>query len=207
MKIGTKSILFGVHCWFIHPWFVALAWWKLYGFPWDIRLWVCFFVHDLGYWGMPNIDGEEGERHPWFGARLVGRILDNWNLPDNQESFNADLWTGNKRSANYWQRFCLYHSRFLAKKYGTCFSPLCVADKLSMWLVPRWLYLIQANLTGEIHEYMKGQGARMPAGERSQWQWITDVQRYVRDWAYEHKDGKQDLWTGTKRDLAIETKI
>lgn len=35
MKIGTKSVLYGAHCFIIHPWFVALAWWKLYGFPWD----------------------------------------------------------------------------------------------------------------------------------------------------------------------------
>lgn len=51
MKTGTKSVLFGAHCFFIHPLFVALAWWKLFGFPWDPRLWVAFFVHDLGYWG------------------------------------------------------------------------------------------------------------------------------------------------------------
>jgi len=64
MKIGTKSVVFGAHCFFIHPWFVFIAWWKLYGFPWDIRLWFCFFLHDLGYWGKPNIDGIEGELHP-----------------------------------------------------------------------------------------------------------------------------------------------
>jgi hypothetical protein len=33
MKIGTKSVLFGAHCFFLHPWFVAAAWWRLYGFP------------------------------------------------------------------------------------------------------------------------------------------------------------------------------
>jgi len=64
MKIGTKSVVFGAHCFFIHPWFVFIAWWKLYGFPWDISLWFCFFLHDLGYWGKPNIDGIEGELHP-----------------------------------------------------------------------------------------------------------------------------------------------
>ena len=47
MKIGTKSVLFGAHCFFLHPFFVAVAWWKLYGFPVDPRLWVAFFVHDL----------------------------------------------------------------------------------------------------------------------------------------------------------------
>ena len=33
MKIGTKSLLFGAHQFVLHPLFLALAWWKLYGFP------------------------------------------------------------------------------------------------------------------------------------------------------------------------------
>lgn len=86
MKIGTKSVLFGAHCFFLHPWFVAAAWWKLYGFPFDPRLWVAFFVHDLGYWGKPNMDGIEGERHPYFGAKIMQRLFDKkeriWHLVD-----------------------------------------------------------------------------------------------------------------------------
>lgn len=27
MRIGTKSVLFGAHAFWIHPFFVALAWW------------------------------------------------------------------------------------------------------------------------------------------------------------------------------------
>lgn len=180
MNIGTRSLLFGVHQFAIHPWFVALSWWRLYGFPWDFRLWVAFFVHDLGYWGKPNMDGPEGEEHPYLGARIMGALF-----------------------GEEWRRFTLYHSRFLAKRDGEQFSRLCVADKLAIEQTPRWLYLIQANLTGEIHEYMKGSGARTPAGDRSQWQWLNDVQRYCREWAFEHRDGRVDTWTGTKRDLAI----
>lgn len=33
MKVGTKSVLFGAHCFFIHPVFVAIAWIKLFGWP------------------------------------------------------------------------------------------------------------------------------------------------------------------------------
>ncbi|MFP3947126.1 MAG: hypothetical protein ACLFWG_00215 [Longimicrobiales bacterium] len=76
MRVGTRSVLFGVHAFWMHPFFVARAWWKLYGFPWDPRLWVAFFVHDLGYWGKPNMDGPEGERHPELGATLVARWFD-----------------------------------------------------------------------------------------------------------------------------------
>jgi hypothetical protein len=49
MRVGTKSVIFGVHSILVHPFFVACAWSSLYGFPWDPRLWVAFFVHDLGY--------------------------------------------------------------------------------------------------------------------------------------------------------------
>ena len=44
MRVGTKSVLFGVHAVWIHPFFVAWAWWKLFGFPWDLQLWVAFFL-------------------------------------------------------------------------------------------------------------------------------------------------------------------
>lgn len=188
MKIGTKSVLFGVHQFAIHPWFVALAWWRLYGFPFNPLLWIAFFVHDLGYYGKPNMDGTEGEEHPEFAARLMNRLFDH---PKNPEG------------GRHWFFFCLLHSRFYSKRLGLPFSRLCVADKLALSLTPRWLYLIQSNLTGEIHEYMHGTGARSPAGNRSQWQWLTDVQNHCKKWALEHVDGKPDSWTGSKRDLAI----
>lgn len=63
MKVGTKSLLFGAHNIFIHPFLVFIAWWRLYGFPADPRLWVAFIVHDWGYLGKPNMDGPEGETH------------------------------------------------------------------------------------------------------------------------------------------------
>ena len=188
MNIGTKSILFGVHQFLIHPWFVALAWWKLYGFPCDIPLWASFFVHDIGYYGKPNLDGEEGETHPELGAKIMNKLFDS---------------ARNPYGGRYWYFLCLLHSRFYSKKLGVPFSRLCVADKLAVYLTPRWLYLIQANLTGEIKEYMQGKNARTPSRNKSQWEWITDVQEYCKAWALEHKDGKIDEWTGTKRDLII----
>ena len=51
MRVGTKSVLFGVHAVWIHPFFVAWAWWKLFGFPWDFRIWSACFLHDAGYIG------------------------------------------------------------------------------------------------------------------------------------------------------------
>ena len=33
MRVGTKSVIFGVHAILVHPFFVAYAWSRLFGFP------------------------------------------------------------------------------------------------------------------------------------------------------------------------------
>ncbi len=174
MKIGTKSVLFGAHQFLIHPLFVALAWWQLYGFPWDVRLWVAFFVHDLGYIGKPNMDGEEGEEHPWLGAVIMGRLFDRtpddppqcphplclngWLFGETETHFIDDgecpVCRSARLAAQHWHDFTLYHSRFMARRHGREHSRLCVADKLAGCLEPDWLYLARVIATGEIVEYM-----------------------------------------------------
>lgn len=132
LPVGSKSLFFGAHQFIIHPAFVFLAWWKLYGFPYDPRLWIAFFVHDLGYWGKPNMDGPEGESHVIFGARLMGNLF-----------------------GPQWGQFCLAHSRSYAKTfYNNKPSRLCYADKLAMTLEPWWLYLPRAWASGELKEYV-----------------------------------------------------
>jgi hypothetical protein len=179
MKIGTKSVLFGAHCLLIHPLFVALAWWKLYGFPFDPRLWVAFFVHDLGYIGKPNMDGPEGELHPYWGACLMGALF------------------GKK-----WFDFTLYHSRFLAKNNNAQYSKLCVADKYAFIVTPRWLYLPMVNWTGEVDEYMKhaqvGKYKGMQKGD-TQREWHASVKDYMGRWVKEHTEIKPDSWTFSTR--------
>lgn len=196
MTIGTKSVLYGAHCWCLHPWFVALAWWKLYGFPLDPRLWVAFFVHDLGYIGKPNMDGPEGETHPMFGARIMSALFDPVT-----------------RRGGEWYYFTLLHSRYYAKSLQQQPSRLCMADKLAIALTPAWLYLPMVRWTGEIHEYrahavhrLKGNEAvnaderrRILGDERA---WYSGVQDYCRRWAYEHRDGRIDTWTSDARQRA-----
>lgn len=186
MKIGTKSILYGAHCFFLHPFFVLIAWTKLYGFPWKPLLWLSFFVHDLGYFGKPNMDGEEGELHPYWGACIMGIF-------------------GKK-----WFDFTLYHSRFLAKKQGAQFSKLCVADKLAIVITPNWLYLPMVNWTGEIEEYMKD-AIKNSAGkiqvQDSQLLWINSVKKYVLEWVNEHKEMKHDSWTVSDRSVFDENGV
>jgi hypothetical protein len=191
MRVGTKSILFGAHQFLIHPLFVAFAWWKLFGFPFDPRLWVAFFLHDLGYLGKPNMDGPEGERHPYFAAGAMGRLF-----------------------GSRWYDFCLYHSRFIAKASRKPFSKLCVADKLAVALEPWWLYLPRAILSGEIDEYMALAKTRTDAGESKyatmqvfsdiRRQWFSNVQKYLRSWVLEHKDGRDDTWTPDMRGQTMD---
>jgi len=111
MTIGTRSILYGAHCAVLHPWFLALAWWKLYGFPWDVRLWTAFWVHDIGYFSKNDMDGASGETHVELGARIMGLLF-----------------------GESWAAFTAAHSQYWAKRNGRQFSRLCVADKLAFVL-------------------------------------------------------------------------
>ena len=182
MMVGTKSVLFGAHQFILHPLFVAEAWSRLYGFPLDPRLWLAFFVHDLGYWGKPNMDGPEGDTHPEWGARLMERLF------------------GPK-----WGDFCRYHSRYNAKRDGKPYSKLCVADKLVTVLEPWWFYLPRVRATGELVEYManareasaESQLTRMGFGQHGcAREWFTNIQKYLAAWVLEHRDCKEDTWTG-----------
>lgn len=205
MKVGTKSVLFGAHCFLLHGWFVAAAWWKLYGFPADIRLWAAFFVHDLGYWGKDNMDGPEGETHPLLGATLMTRWFDTYT----SSRTDSDLPT-----LGPWGYFALTHSRYYAKTLGLQPSRLCIADKLAIALVPAWLYLPMVRATGEVREYMAHAPYRAQAGAHvsadelrllthgSERDWYAGVQSYCRRWVAEHRDGKADTWTSDPRNRA-----
>jgi len=95
MTIGTRSVLYGAHCAVLHPWFLAVAWYKLYGFPWDVRLWASFCLHDIGYISKPNMDGCEGETHVELGAKIMGLLF-----------------------GESWAAFTAAHSRYWAKRNG-----------------------------------------------------------------------------------------
>ena len=184
MRVGTKSVLFGAHCFFIHPFFVAAGWWRTRSFPWDVRLWAAFFVHDLGYLGCPNVEGPEGEEHVQLGARIMGLLF-----------------------GRSWADFTLRHSRYWAKKHGVSVSEICYADKLAFVLTPGWLYLPMVRATGELAEYMAKSRDRQ-AGcaafnetERAQLEsgdpviWLRGLQGYTRRWVAEHRNGRADTWT------------
>jgi hypothetical protein len=132
MTVGTRSILFGVHCVMVHPFFVAKAWSTLYGPPRDIRLLMSFLLHDIGYFGCRNMERSEGQAHVELGARIMARLF-----------------------GREWGEFCRRHSRYYAQEHGLEISRLCVADKLAFVMTPAWLYLPMARASGELWEYME----------------------------------------------------
>jgi hypothetical protein len=128
-SIGTRSLLFGVHQFLWHPFTVWLAWKELYGTPsWNET--VCIALHDIGYWGMKNMDGDEGARHPETGAEWVGRMF-----------------------GEEYRQLVLGHSRSYAQIHKISTSKLCWADKLSIKYERWWLYLPRAWASGELKEY------------------------------------------------------
>ena len=184
MTVGTRSVLFGAHAFWLHPAFTALAWVRLYGLPWDARLWLAFAVHDLGYIGKKSMDDLEGEKHVELGARIMRVIC-------------GDVW-GDLTAA---------HSRYWAKRNGRQVSRLCVADKLAFVLTPAWLYLPMARATGELDEYMlrarerQAGSAHFTEEESRQLrssdtrEWLKGLKSYTRRWVEQHRSGCEDTWT------------
>jgi len=160
MKIGTKSVLFGVHQFLWHPLTVGVAWKRLYKVWPTWREWVCIFVHDLGYWGKPNIDGPEGRTHPLPGAILAGKLLD-------------------KRGscAGTYHNLTLFHSREYAKMCHEEPSLLCWADKYCVTVEPRWFYLFRARLSGEVQEFRSH--APVPVRNQTFEQWAAWYEKKV----------------------------
>ncbi|RLC88840.1 MAG: hypothetical protein DRJ03_00965 [Chloroflexi bacterium] len=72
MKQGTKSMLFGIHQFIIHPLFVTLAWKKRYKrwpYMWEL---ICIVLHDIGHWQTDYlINYTEKQRHWIKGAETA----------------------------------------------------------------------------------------------------------------------------------------
>lgn len=135
MKLGTRSLLFGVHQFLLHPLLVGYAWRRVYGRWPSLRQAFCILIHDVGYFGCSDMDGPEGSEHPEMGARIADRVL------------------GDEA-----RRIVLFHSRVTAERHGEPISALCLPDKLSLFFYPSWLYTALALLSGELHEYQEACG-------------------------------------------------
>lgn len=148
MKIGSKSVLFGVHAFWFHPITVVKAWKYFYGrFP-TMEETLCILVHDLGYWGSKDIDGSEGVNHPTAGGRIAARLV-YW--------YNRALFRGDTKAGNRWvwaYGFCVTHSKHYTASIGANAGPLYPPDKLSILFDPVWFYLFRARLSGELKEWL-----------------------------------------------------
>jgi len=135
MKIGMKTLLFGVHQFILHPLFVLMAWLIIYRQWPRLHELAAIITHDWGYWGCGDLDGDEGENHPITMASWWSNRYGRFGIEV------ADLIAG--------------HSRFCVKKRGFSISRLFHADKLSIGLMPAWLYWLLGTLSGELKEYMQ----------------------------------------------------
>jgi len=188
MKVGTKSLLFGVHQFLIHPLVVALAWRKYYGrWPQDKAEWVSIIVHDWGYWGCDDMDGATGRDHPLRGCEIAWDIL------------KSDRAARQKAAT-----LCLGHSSNFAMSRGEPVSDLYAPDKLSILFEPRWFYLLRGFASGEIWEYLDRAPKIARAGEwmhqlscpaytgavrpMSPWKWINWYREKMRKKFYEVQD-------------------
>jgi len=160
MKVGTKSILFGVHAFWWHPITVALAWRRVWHEWPDWRELVAIFVHDLGYWGRDNMDGVEGKLHPVGGAKII-------------------RWLGLGEEL---QRLVLLHSQSFADAAKQPVSRLFLPDKVSVLYDPSWFYLLRAVLSGEIDEYVMNSPMRFHGADV----WLRWYQARVWEWLYAH---------------------
>ena len=165
MKLGTRSVLFGVHQFIWHPLTVAAAWRQVEGrWPswWE---WIAIFAHDIGYIGCTDMDGESGRRHPVKGAQITANVVQSLYCTalrvrhpvrlriDEAFAHECFVRVMLKRSKAY--KLALGHSRFYAEQAKIPVSRLFRPDKLSVRFDPPWFYLFRAKLSGEVWEYIR----------------------------------------------------
>lgn len=148
MRVGTKSLLFGVHAFWWHPITVALAWRRVYRRWPSWRESVAIAVHDLGYWRCRTMDGADGAPHPLAGARIA-RLL----------------------AGDYAGRLVLGHSGRFCKMLDIWVSELCFPDKVSVLYDPAVFYMVRGMASGEIAEYSG------KVGWRKCWLWLQEHRR------------------------------
>lgn len=169
MKAGSKTLLFGTHNFIIHPIFVFTAWLIRYRSLPNLAEFIAICFHDVGLWGLPNLDGEEGEQHP----AIIGDWFFSLSFKFKKYSYFSELF---QKVAN----IILGHSRFFAMQRQVNLSKLFQADKLAVGLYPSWLYIFLGTLSGEINEYMaKAENGKYKAsgqfGKIDKLTWFLDL--------------------------------
>lgn len=171
MKIGTRTLLFGVHQFLWHPFSVWRAWCWLYGRRPNWWQTIAIFLHDAGYIGMPNLDGAEGRLHPKRGAEWSAHVVSKLACGDALLSSLYGI------SA---YELAIGHSRELSRQRQKIPSQLCWADKACVLFDPPWFYLLRARLAGELTEFKKN--AEPQLGKVADEVWLDWYRARVRSW-------------------------
>lgn len=168
MKIGTRSVLYGAHQFLWHPWTVAKAYRLVYGKWPTLDEWIGILTHDIGYWGSPNMDGEEGRKHPEVGANVAARIV--------------FFFTRSVTRAVDVYFFTLYHSSHYAAMHNAEPSRLFLPDKVSILVESRRFYLLRATLSGEVREYIENSPfGKLPPELKTAGGWYNDYVQKVKN--------------------------
>lgn len=177
MKMGTKSVLFGVHQFIWHPWTVARAWRWLYGRWPTFHEWVAIVLHDVGYLGKDAMDSPEGQTHPEIGAALARKVV-YWSLRlRGRSSFDAGTISDDIYD------LCLFHSTHYAQMKGNVVSALYLPDKACILFDPPEWYLKRGKWSGEVFEYTDRENAKLNA-QMTPEEWLFRYRGFIK-----HKTG------------------
>lgn len=222
MRIGTRSVLFGAHCFFIHPLLIAYGWYKAYGFR---RVFIgTRLVPDF-------IEDNAGRRWPLHATRDVfASLLDprlwlafvvhdlgyigkpNMDGPEGETHPEFGARIMRRLCGDAWGDLVLLHSRYYAKRRASDVSPLCFADKWVIVVEPSWLYLPRVWASGELREFLdvayrraltvvQGDHDPLNDAERAAFRsmdavrWHRALKSYMHRWIIAHADGTTDTWT------------
>lgn len=184
MTLGTKTILFGVHQFFLHPFLVLIAWVKIYkSFP-SWRELICIFIHDWGYWGRTNLKDADGDKHPELGAKIAHWLFDRveWETMCGFATNGEQTTTRWPVRSTKWQDFILGHSSFYTIRNNITESKLFAPDKYWHCMIPLWFYKVLAIPSGEFRHYRELKHARMVAEEKvTDTEWWSKLQSVCRD--------------------------
>lgn len=220
MRPGTKTVLFGVHQFAIHPLMVALGWYRAFGFA-RVRIGTDHQQHAVHDPASADLIAKITVHRGAFASLLDPRL---WlafivhdiglfgkpNIDGPEGETHPEVGAGIMRRlfGDVWGDLVLLHSRFYSKRLNRPVSPLCIADKWAIVVEPTWIYLPRARWSGELAEYM-AHGRRWaetdPVGmtsaeyeaflSGSARRWHGAVKSYMRRWIADHSNGKPDTWT------------
>ena len=164
LNVGTKSVLFGVHAFWLHPFYVYWGWKLIHKRRPNAAELCAIITHDLGYWGCPDMDGDIGETHPERVAKLWRKYFPG--------KFGKQVST-----------LILGHSSYYTARHNLIRGDLYSPDKLATGLYPTWLYMLLGTLSGELDEYINccrfgkymREGASPSITNRTQWVMIIQA--------------------------------